>query len=77
MRAKIITASAAAEWLRVSRLTLLTTAEAAIYLRMCPTTFYGIKGLPVVRPAGPRGSSHYLRADLDAYLSSTRELPAA
>lgn len=72
----IITATGAAEWLRVSRLELLNTAEAACYLRISPASFYRIKGLPVVRPAGPRGSAHYLRRDLDTYLAATREVPS-
>ncbi len=57
--AGIITATGAAEWLRVSRLELLSSADAACWLRISITAFYAgpAKRLPVIRPAGPRSNA--------------------
>lgn len=76
---KIITDANAKIWVRVSRLDWLTADEAALYCRVSPTTFEGMipaLGIPVSRPAGPKGNRRFFRADLDKALLSTRQ-PAA
>ena len=76
--AGIITATGAAEWQRVAKLELLSSVEAACWLRISAPAFYAgaAKRLPVIRPAGPRSNAFYLMSDLVAYVASTREVPA-
>lgn len=81
---RIISASRAALWTRVSKLDWLTADEAALYCRVSLPTFEKmVKGLPIpfTRPAGPKGDRRFHRAHLDAALLSrvenTSSSPAA
>jgi len=64
---KVISEERAAEWLRVSKLDILTADEAALYCRVGLATFEKmVKELPVpfFRPRGPQGDRRFFRADL-------------
>ena len=73
---KVISATRAAEWLRVSKLDILTADEAALYCRVGLATFEKmVKELPVpfFRPRGPQGDRRFFRADLLSLMQSKRE----
>jgi len=78
---RVISATRAAEWLRVSKLDILTADEAALYCRVGLATFEKmVKELPVpfFRPRGPQGDRRFFRADLLELMQSKREnCPAA
>lgn len=79
--AEVLSAARAAQWVRVSKLDWLTSAEAAVYCRRGQTAFEEmVRAIPIPysRPCGPNGDRLFYRADLDAALLSRREnLPAA
>ena len=70
----IITARDFSEWSRVSKLDILTTDEAALYLRIGWPMFDGLVKagrIKFSRPNGPTGIKRYLRVHLDEFIRST------
>ncbi len=62
---------------------LLTTIEAAHYLRMSPRWLQGqtaagvIQALRLCRPGATKGAVRYRRSDLDAYIASLASDPVS
>ena len=70
----MISARDAAVWSRVARLELMSSSEAAFYLRVSVRAFNVAVSaglIPFELPAGPNGRRRYRRSDLDAYSRST------